>query len=190
MRYMIVHLIKDDAKEYLEKLSRALSSVYRLRPPTVNIDPHLTLKAPFDAVSTDLFDIERILDRYARSQTSKEYTLSGFGSFNNRVIYMNVDASYGTRELFKGLKDELKYIPWIEFKPHEDNTTLHSTICYTKTDEQINTMMEKLTERGGKKFDCTLDSIALLKKGERRWEVYKEYKLGGNNDAGLTFTKV
>ena len=190
MRYMIVHLVKDEAKEYLWNLSRVLSSFYRLRPPVANIDPHLTLKSPFDALSTDLFDIERILDRYARSNNPSSYTLNGFGAFDNRVIYMNVEAPDETKKLFQGLKDELKEIPWLDFKPHEDTTTLHSTICYPRIAEQSTILLEKLTKRGGKTFDCTVDSIALMKKGERRWELYKEYKLGNDGVEPLTFTEV
>lgn len=185
MRYMVAHMIEGEAKEYLENLSRVFAKFYKFRPSTANIDAHLTMKAPFDALSTDLFDVERTLDRYTRVRSPLPYTLRGFSTFHDKVVYMNVEAPDDTKELFTGLKDEFKTIPWLEFKPHEDETTLHATICYPRTKEQCDEIITKLNERGGKTFECTIDKVALLKKGDRRWEVYKEYKLGGNDDTFL-----
>lgn len=190
MRYRIVHLIEGEAKEYLENLSRVFSSFYRLRPPTSNIDPHLTVKSPFDALSSDLFDIEQMLDRYARSKSPSTYTLKGFGSFDDRVVYMGGEATDETTNFFLDLKSELKRIPWLDFKPHEDNNVLHSSIVFPRTPEQTKEMVDKLNEKGTKTFECTLNKVSLMKKGERRWESYKEYKIGSDGLEPLTFTEV
>lgn len=176
---MIAHMIEGEAKEYHENLSRALASVYKLRPVTANIDPHITLKAPFDALSTDLFDIERLIDRAVRAKSPLAYTMKGFGNFDGRVTYMSVEAPEETLAFVKSVRDELRDIPWLEFKPHEENSRLHATLAYPKDMAQAEEMITKLTERGGKEFVCTMRGIALLRRGERRWEVFKEYPFGG-----------
>lgn len=185
MRYMVAHMIEGEAKQYLDNLSRVLGKAYQFRPSTVSIDAHLTMKAPFDALSTDLFDVERTLDRYTRVRTPVTYKLNGFDSFHGKVVYMSVEAPEETKELFSGLKEELKFIPWLEFRPHEEETTLHATIAYPKTKEQSDEILAKLNERGGRTFECTIEKIALLKKGERRWESFKEYRIGGKDDVTL-----
>lgn len=176
---MIAHMIEGEAKEYHENLSRALASVYKLRPVTANIDPHITIKAPFDALSTDLFDVERLIDRAVRAKNPLAYTMKGFGNFDGRVAYMSVEAPDETLAFVKSVRDELRDIPWLEFKPHEENSRLHATLTYPKDIAQAEEIITKLTERGGKEFACTMRGIALLRRGERRWEVFKEYAFGG-----------
>jgi len=175
MRYMIAHMIGGEAKEYHENLSRALASAYRLRPVTANIDPHITIKAPFDALSTDLYDIERSMDRFVRTRSPLGYTLKNFGNFDDRVVFMDVDAPAPTLDFVRELKEELRQTPWLEFKPHEESTKLHSTLCFPKDAVQTEEIVRTLTLRGGRAFACTMSSIALLKRGERRWEMYKEF---------------
>lgn len=188
MRYMIAHMIEGEAKDYHINLSRALASAYRLRPTMASIDPHLTVKAPFDALSTDLYDVERLVDRYVRTKSPLTFTLKGFGSFDGRVVYMTVDAPEETHAFIKGIKEELREIPWLEFKPHEEVTTLHATLAYPKTTEQAEDMVAKLSERGGREFTCTMSGVALLRKGEHRWEIFKEYTFGGDGGFGPGLT--
>jgi len=175
MRYMIAHMISGEAKEYHENLSRALASVYKLRPVTANIDPHITVKAPFDALSTDLHEVELIVDRFVRSRSPLSYTLKGFGNFDGRVVYMNTEAPETTQEFVRGLKDELRQIPWLEFKPHEEEVKLHATLCYPKDTLQAEDIVAKLNERGGKEFAGTLNTVVILKREDRRWELFKEF---------------
>lgn len=181
MRYMIAHMISGDAKAYLGNLGDVIAGNYRLRSVSLSIDPHLTVKAPFDALSTDFVEVEHIVERVARSASQHPYTLKGFGGFGDRVVYMDVDASSDIPDFIARLKEELKQVPWMEFKPHEEETKLHATLCYPKSREQADDIIGRLNARGGKEFSCTFDSIALLKKGERRWEVMKEFKIGGGD---------
>lgn len=180
---MIAHMLHGEVKDYHVQLSRALASAYRLRPVTANIDPHLTLKAPFDALSSDILDVEHIIDRFVRTRSVSTYSMKGFGNFGERVVYMDVQPSSDMQEFFKDCKDALREIPWLEFKPHEQDTKFHATLCYPKDATQSDEIVARLNERGGKEFLCTLDTIALLKKGEHRWEVLKEYRFSDGGDA-------
>lgn len=188
MRYMIAHLIRGDGKQYHENLSRAIASAYRLRPVTATIDPHLTIKAPFDALSTDIQEIEQRIMKFVRTQSPQSYTLKGFGRFGDRVIFMHVHEAGSISTYIQELREELRQIPWIEFKPHEQDALLHATLCYPRDAEQTQEIVDKLTQGDkGKEFLCLFDTIALLRKNGERWETYKEYHLGGVNDV-LSFS--
>ena len=180
MRYMITHMIQGDAKKYHENLSRALAHAYHLKPVTASIDPHLTIKAPFDALSSDLFEVERLLGRFVDAQSPVPYTLSGFGNFGDRVVYMDVHTSPEIVTAVEAFKDKLKELPWLEFKPHEGDTKFHATLAYPKDETQTKEIVDRLTGGNAPVFNCTLDTITLLKRGERRWEVAKEYRLNGS----------
>jgi 2'-5' RNA ligase len=174
---MIAHMIGGEAMSYHENLSKVLASAYGLRPATASIDPHLTLKAPFDALSTDILDIEHIIEKFAHLTSPVPYTLKGFGKFEDRVVYMNVEAPRETVEFIEDLKNELKQVLWLEFKPHERNTVLHATLCYPHHAAQAEEILSRLTGHVSREFHATLDTIALLKKGDRRWEVAKTFLL-------------
>lgn len=181
MQYMVAHMIGGDAKKYHENLSRALASVYTLRSVTATIDPHLTIKAPFDALSTDLLEVERIVERFVRTKSPLPYTLKGFSNFDGRVVYMDVDAPLDTVSFMNDLKQELRSIPWLEFKSHEMDSKLHATLCYPKNAEQATEIIEKLTSGNAREFVCTIDTVAILRKSNHRWELFKEYRLGGTD---------
>ncbi len=182
MRYLIAHMIRGDAEKYHSNLSRAIASAYKLRPVTADIDPHLTIKAPFDALSTDLFEVERVVERFARARSTFSYELKQFGNFDDRVIYMGVEAPSEMLTFMQDIKEELRNIPWLEFKPHEADSKIHATLCYPRRTEQAREILEKLTSANARSFHCTFDTVAILKKGERRWELFKEYRLGGADD--------
>lgn len=181
MRYMIAHMIKGNARKYHEDLSLALAHHYHLRPVTANIDPHITIKAPFDALSTDLFDVERLTSRFVDTYSPVEYTLSGFGNFGDRVVYMNVTAPTEIVAAVEDFKGKLKELPWIEFKAHENDTKFHASLAYPKGVEQTNEIIEKLSKGNAPTFTCSFNTISLLKRGDRRWEVVKDYHLLGSN---------
>lgn len=185
MRYMITHMISGEAKKYHENLSRAVAQAYHLRPVTINIDPHLTVKAPFDALSSDLFEVERLIGHFVNTHSPVPYTLSGFGNFGDRVVYMDVTVPPGMVTVVEDFKGKLKELPWLEFKPHENDTKFHATLVYPKDEAQTKEIVERLNSGNAPAFTCTFDTITLLKKGERRWEVVKDYHLLGSNKEGI-----
>lgn len=181
MRYMIAHMLSGDAKKYHENLSNILAQAYRLRPVTANIDSHLTFKAPFDALSSDLPHIEKIIQECTQHISTSSYIMHGFGSFDDRVLYMDVHASEEMNNAIQYVKERLAEVPWLEFKPHEKDTKTHATLCYPKNAEQTGIILSRLLERNAPTFTCTFDTLALLKKGERRFEIMREFSIGDNS---------
>ena len=176
MRYQISYLIKGDAKAYHENLSNTLASIYRLKPVNERIDPHLTLKSPFETDS--IFEVEEIIEGFVERAEPQPITLKGFSRFEDRLIYMDMTAPDETHTLISNFQDMLLRIPWISFRDYEKPVTLHATLCYPRTKEQADEIFSKLTSKEGRSFDLMLDNITILKRGPQRWETFREYKLG------------
>ena len=180
-------MMSGEAAEYHKNLSKALAYEYRLRPVTSSIDPHLTVKAPFDALSTDIEEIERIIDSVVRLRSPLSYTLKGFGNFEDRVVYMDIEDQGEVASFIKELKGELRNVAWLEFKPHEREVKLHATLCYPNSARQAHEIVRRLSEKGKREFTATFDTVALLKKEGRKWEILKEFRFGsdGTEDSSL-----
>lgn len=52
--------------------------------------PHITLQPPFEWVASEVLLLEQCLSTFALGQDPVPVTLSGFGAFPPRVIYINV----------------------------------------------------------------------------------------------------
>jgi 2'-5' RNA ligase len=171
--FLIAHLLSGDAADYLRALSDAIAEKRKLISPTERIDPHLTLKAPWNAEDTSA--IEPILEAFAAKEKPQPFTLGGFDQFRGKVIYMKASAPKQTYMMIRRLQDQLRAVPYLTFKKTEFPITLHATICYPKTPESAQEILHELRKQETT-FDCSLDTITLLQK-QTRWEPLREYEL-------------
>ena len=148
-----------------------------MRPVTERIDAHLTLKAPFETDS--IFEVEEIIESFAERSTPQPMTMNGFGRFENRVLYMDVQAPEDTLTSISTFQDMLLRIPWISFRDYETPPKLHATLCYPRSKTQADEIYAKLTDKDSRSFEIMFDNIAILKRGPRRWETFNEFKIGG-----------
>ena len=177
MRYMIAHMLKGDAKAYHANLSTVLASMYHLRPVTNIIDPHLTIKSAFEA--TEISEVEQIVSESSLFAEAAPYMLKGFNAVADRLIFMNVEPSLEMNMVIQKIQNQLQNIPWLEFRSHEIPPKLHATLCFPKSRTQRDDMLERLRKvEHAPSFECMFDNIAILKRGERRWEILKEYSIG------------
>ena len=174
MQYLIAHMLSGEAANYHGELSDRVARERKLTPVRTRIEPHLTLKAPFDA--EDVSRIENILEEFSHKELPQPYTLVGFESFDGKVLYMHVDAPKQTHMLVRRLQDQLRNVPWLTFKKTEFPVTLHATVVYPKSREQCKEILKDL-QKEKFRFDCQLYSIALLQKSIDKWELIKEYQL-------------
>ena len=134
MRYLLAHMLEGEVKDYHVELSDRLAEQFALVPVSSRIDPHLTLKAPFE--TEDPSAIEAIVEAFAKKEKSEPFMLSSFHDFNKKVIYMAVDVPKQTYMLIQRLQDRLRSIPWLRFSHHEFPIKLHVTFCYPKNPQQ------------------------------------------------------
>lgn len=149
------------------KLSDCLAAAYHLTLVRARIDPHLTLKAFFEA--KNIGEIERILEAFTKKERPEPLTLSGFDHFNGRVIFMNVATPKQMHMLVRRLQDQLRKIPWLTFRRTEFPLTLHATLCYPKSPEQAREVLSSF-RREKTSCELMLDRITILsKEGDEHW---------------------
>ena len=175
MRYMLAHMLEGEAKEYHTELADRIAESFNLTPVGRHCDPRISLKAPFE--TNDVSDVTAAVSAFAMTEEATPFELTGFGSFEGRVVYKDIEAPEETVALVRRLQDQLREISWLQFSSHETPITLHTTISFPRTPEQAKEIMSYLEKEPPVKFQCMLDSISLLHKRERRWEVARTFKL-------------
>lgn len=179
-KYMIVNLIKGEAAYYLKNISDELAHVFMLEEVSRRIAPHLTLKAPFEA--REIESIAHLLKQFAEKRIATKLMIEGFGSFERRVIYMEIKPSSEAAAFITDLTNELRRSGKIRLGRFDsqatENKRLHATIAYAPTKETHEEIKKYLKDEKAK-FDIMLDNIAILEKdGEKPWKLHSEFALG------------
>jgi len=174
MKYVIVYLIKGRAKKYQERLTNEISSKFKIRNLNNHISPHITLKTPFK--KNNIKDIENFLDKFSKKKKKFKIKICRFGSFKNKVIYLNIvtDRNYFRfqGDLIESLSNnKLVYIRKIDlsYKPH-------ATIGFAKNPMQFKKIMDFFAKYNPN-FTLNFDNITILKKPKNKWILYKEFNL-------------
>lgn len=175
MRYLLAYMIEGEARDHHLELSDRLAEQFKLAPVSSRIGPHLTLKEPFE--TDDPADVIETVRAFARKEAEEPLLLGGFNDFDERVIYMDVDAPKQTHMLVRRLQDQLRRVPWLPFSRKEFPIVLHATLCYPKNLQHAKEILSYLSDEKPKVFDLSLDHIALMVRGEERWETVERFRL-------------
>ncbi|WP_143959336.1 2'-5' RNA ligase family protein [Litoribacter populi] len=146
---------------------------YALKSPA-----HVTLKMPFrynEAKEQKLIDH---LSTFLGQQPAFDLELKGIGRFGRRVLYIRVsqppELMTLQQELGEFCKRELKLIEELADKAYNPHMTIASKDV---KDSRFDECLAFLKEEGF--FErLYVDKVALLKKGERNWEVVIQIVLG------------
>lgn len=176
MRYLIVYLLRKEAANYQKRLSDELADVFNFEPVSKKIDPHITLKAPFEASDSQIEKLGFVLERFASTRQAPAIALQGFGSFDRRVLYIDVKSTPEADQLAASIITELKKLPWVGFSKTDIHKHLHATLAYAD-DRRLLDDMTRYVSPEKPRFDVLIDNIAILRRGRDRWDLHKEYAL-------------
>lgn len=174
MQYLVGHLLSGEVLSFHEEVVRLLSREFKL--PSVNdlIPPHLTLKAPFGAQ-----DIKSLLRTVVASASSCRQTplkFKGFGHFNRRVVFIDVEAPKQTYALIASLTKKLKRFPWLTFRPHDGAEHLHATLARIKEAHLFPRVWQYLSG-WSPSFDARFDNLSILEKRGNKWSVIERFAI-------------
>ena len=172
MLYFIGHIIRGRAGAYHDALRKEISETFHTYPLHEKIPPHITLKAPFKTKS--IGEVEKLLELFAPKQTPSTITLSGFGHFSNRVIYIDVNASTKSMRTIKDLKYKLMQLKWLHFEQYEISKKLHTTVAMRDIQTKFNHIWNFIKD-DEPYFEISFDSIAFLKHDGKRWNIHCEF---------------
>lgn len=169
MKYLIVHLLSGDAKAFHERITREISIRYHTLPLFERIASHITLKPPFETDEEGIKEVERILRAFAKGERATPLTLSGFGHFGFRTMYIDIpkssEAVVLARRTLKVLNENVE---WMPKNPLEGNK-LHASVARFLTRRQSRRISRHLSALKPPYFEVTFDNIAILKKEGNAW---------------------
>ncbi len=172
MKYLIAHLLSGDARAFHERITRELARRYHTLPLSERIPPHITVKPPFEADNERIKEVERILRAFAKGERAAPLTLSGFGHFGFRTIYVDVSKSPEAVALARRtLKILNGNAEWIPKNPLEGNK-LHTSIARFLTRRQSRHIQRYLGVIESPRFETFFDNLAILKKDGPGWELH------------------
>lgn len=178
MIYLIVTLIKGEAKKVIEGLISEVSQKFEVHE-VVNLGapPHLTLKYGFETENIE--EVETVLSNFCSEHQPFPYKLQGFGSFDHNTLFVKVIASKEIESLHQELIKKLKKIKWLQWNPNFDAEKIHfhATIEHTIQSKEKFEEIKQYLEEKHISFEEELDNITILKLEEGSWKVHKTFLL-------------
>ena len=179
MRHIIVHLIRGDAKEAHEAITKDLVEKFDAFPIHDRIVPHLTLKRWFELDETGMGEVYKALDEFATSHTQSDYRLHGFNNFGEGVIYVDVDPSEKMTQSAGELMSALRGIKDMTFDEYDAiEGDFHATVAMRalKPFDFKETWDYLLTQKA-LDFNMKFDNVAVLKKDNDKWIAERVWEL-------------
>ena len=163
--------IKDKAKQNKQAVGERSASRGAQNSP-----PHITLQPPFEWVDAKLPLLEECLRDFASGRESVSLTLSGYGAFAKRVIYINVVRSPELlamhADLMAYLENKLLIVDKVSktrpFAPH-------MTVAFKDLTQQNFKAAWSEFEKRELQFEFTASHLTLLLHDGKQWNVKSEF---------------
>jgi 2'-5' RNA ligase len=166
-----------EIQEYANQVIGELGDRYQTR--TSKSPPHVTLQPPFQWHMQDISKLEQILSEFANHQRAVPMTLSGFGAFVPRVLYINVLTTAELLALQTALMTHLQEtLEIIDPKSKGRTFAPHLTVASRNVTRQ--TFKQAWTELQVRQveFEFVGDRLTLLVHDGQRWQIRSEFPLG------------
>ena len=172
---MLAYMIPGEAREYHLELSNRMADRFKQKPISERIDPHFTLKSPFE--TENVTDIAEITRAFTQKEYQETVRLGGFEHFNSRVIFVDAHAPKQTHMQLRRLQDKLRTVPWLDFWGNEFPLTLHATLVRARNPQQGKEMLAYLKKEQPKYFDLLIDNVTLLQKYDGKWHTVERFPI-------------
>jgi 2'-5' RNA ligase len=178
-QYVLVFLIKGDAKKYHLTLTKKLSQKFGIENVSSRISPHITLKF-FKEINNQshLKELKLFLKRFSSSESSFDLKLTGTNHFTNKVIFIDVEKSRQLMSFYDRLYSGLKTMGWIYLNSsfEGENVHFHATLATEDISPRFNQICSFISKRNPQYF-LRLNKITLMKKIGKEWKSYKTFNL-------------
>lgn len=175
MRYVLACNINGEAAKLNSKL--AVDLKYKFNAGRSKLGAHFTIKAPFETDEKNIIELKNILEKFKNDFKSYEMTISGFDKFREDVIYMAVKPSKEAKDVHDKLIDELKNLPWLEWKRNEGKDKIfHCTIVSKRVRENFKEIWDYVNKHECN-FKSSFDNITLYRWEKNTWILDESYKL-------------
>ncbi len=185
-KYFIAHLVGGRAKTYHEALTRELTKRFHTVPLHERVEPHVTVKIPFETDEAGIADVERVLRSFIRNERAVPISFSGFGRFGFRTVYLDIEKNREAVSLVRRAITVLhENIPWMPRINHEGNK-LHASVARFLSRRQFRRIWRELAHLHPR-FESALDNVAILRKEGKTWIVHTLIPIRPQEDDAVTF---
>lgn len=168
--------LKDGITELKNEIAEKFQSKHALRLP-----PHITLQIPFNVDEDNESNLVDTLEKFTKKQDPFRVVLSGFGSFNSKVIYIDTLHPQPIIELHEKLLEVTRDL--IEKKPEGEKKEMnpHITLAYRDlSKENFEEAWSEFSKRSFKEV-FVAKSLFLFKHDGKYWEIFKEFEMKNVN---------
>lgn len=173
--FFVALLPPQDIQDYATQVKQHFAETYNARH-AFRSPPHITLQPPFKWADAHISIIEECLQEFALTRSSLPVTLSGYGAFIPRVIYINVDKSPNLLALQAELMAHLENQLGIVDKVSKTRTfTPHMTVAFKDLKRKSFQTAWQEFERRELHFEFTVDKLTLLIHKDGSWHIKSEF---------------
>ncbi len=179
MKYIIAHLIRGEAKDKHEAITKDLVKKFDTFPIHDRIAPHLTLKRVFELDADGIKNLCSTLDTFVDCHTQSTYRLDGFNHFVEDVIYIDVKPSPEMLSTAKDLMNVLHKVENITFDEFDAiENDFHASVVFRKLKPfDYKEVWNYLNKEEKIDFDMKFDNIAIMKKEVDKWYIDRVWEL-------------
>jgi 2'-5' RNA ligase len=181
-RFFVALLPPQEVQDYVNEVKQVFADRYNSRA-ALKSPPHVTLQPPFEWLAGELAALTQALDQFALQHSPVPMTLSGFGAFVPRVIYVNVlktpellalqAALMASMEATLGIVD-----PASKTRPFAP----HMTVGFRDLSKQNFRAAWMEFQHRLVQFEFTVANLTLLIHNGQRWTIYNEFPLSKRLD--------
>ncbi|MFY0600940.1 MAG: 2'-5' RNA ligase family protein [Cyclobacteriaceae bacterium] len=162
-----------DLKKYVKE---HFNSKAALRSP-----PHITLHMPFRLKPNKEEQLDLALSDFASKHDCFEVIQDGFGFFEPRVVFINVQRSLEMSGIQKSLLSFMKRNFNTDSQNYKDRGfTPHMTIAFRDLKKELFEEAKAYFEKKKISFQWTASELVLLRHDGMKWNIYKKYSLKMN----------
>ena len=187
-RFFIALIPPQDIQDYAARVIQDLTNRYGTA--TAKAPPHVTLQPPFMWQMATLSDLEQCLQNFVQTRSPVPVTLSGFGAFPPRVLYLNVLKTPELLSLQADLMNQLEsQLGITDPTTKQRGFSPHLTVASRNINKPIFKQAWSELQPQSIEFQFRSDRITLLLHDGQRWQVRSEFSCSGGMMSGLLDNK-
>jgi 2'-5' RNA ligase len=174
-RYFVALLPPPDLQAQITKIKQEVWETFQSRA-ALKSPPHITLQPPFLWPEADIGFLRECLSKFAQRQPSVPVTLSGFGAFPPRVIYVDVARQGRLMTIQPELMDYLaENLGIVDKKAQQRRFAPHLTVAFRDLKPANFRRAWPRFEQRGFEAEFMADTLTLLKHDGIRWQIYADF---------------
>lgn len=165
--------VKQEAKAIKDHFAKVYQSSHAQKSP-----PHITLQPPFKWDKTDLGRLKTTVQQFASTQSPIPITLSGFGAFPPRVIYIHVEKTPELLAIQQALMNHLEQtLGLVDSVAKSREFVPHMTVAFRDlTKPNFHKAWPNYKDKPFH-YQFTVNELTLLLHNGKWWEVGERFTL-------------